>query len=132
MSEANSQHAASTSSRRWTVIGSGLLIAALALVVIYTSRSAFFSPLAVVVISAIGLAAVLLQVLFRRDRAARVHSPLWLNVLAVLFALAALFADSLRLSPQLSELMALGAVGSFGISSVVILAAIRKHRTLSR
>jgi len=118
--------------RRWTVFAAGLLLLALGLVVIYTSRSAFFSPLAVVVISAIGLAAVLLQVLFRRDLAARVHSPLWLNVLGILFALAALFADSFRLSPQLSELMALGAVGSFGISSVVILAAIRKHRAVSK
>src|SRR5438270_10231899 len=115
MSAANAQHAATPSSRRWTVIGSGLLIAALALVVIYTNRRAFFSPLAVVVISAIGLAAVLLQVLFRRDLAARVHSPLWLNVLGILFAIAALFADSFRLSAQLSELMALGAIGSFGI-----------------
>src|SRR5437879_12909608 len=111
MSEANAQHAASSSSRRWTVIGSGLLIAALALVVIYTSRSAFFSPLAVVVISAIGLAAVLLQVLFRRDLAARVHSPLWLHVLGVLFALVALFSDSLRVVPPLSEFMAFAALG---------------------
>jgi cytochrome bd-type quinol oxidase subunit 2 len=132
MPEANLQHDESTSSRRWTVIGSGLLIGALALVVIYTNRRAFFSPLAVVVISAIGLAAVLLQVLFRRDLAARVHSPLWLNVLGILFAIAALFADSFRLSPQLSELMALGAIGSFGISSVVILTAIRKHRAVSK
>jgi hypothetical protein len=132
MSEANLQHAESTSSRRWTVLGPGLLVGALALVVIYTNRRAFFSPLAVVVISAIGLAAVLLQVLFRRDLAARVHSPLWLNVLGILFAIAALFADSFRLSAQLSELMALGAIGIFGISSVVILAAIRKHRAVSK
>src|SRR5207245_10622286 len=97
MSEANAQHAASTSSRRWTVIGSGLLIAALALVVIYTSRSAFFSPLAVVVISAIGLAAVLLQVLFRRDLAARVHSQLCLTVAGVTLPLAASFPESLPL-----------------------------------
>jgi len=34
---------------------------ALALVVIYTNRSAFFSPIALVVVAAIGLAALLLQ-----------------------------------------------------------------------
>ena len=111
----------SSPSRRWTVIAAGLLIAALTLVVTYTNRSAFLSPLAVVVISAIGLAAVLLQLRFRRDLTNAVHAPVWLNVLGVLFALPALFADFLRLGSQFSELMALGAVGCFGISSVIVL-----------
>ena len=48
-------------SRRWTVIASGLLCGALAMVVLFTNRGAFFSPLAVVVMGAVGLAAVLLQ-----------------------------------------------------------------------
>jgi len=61
-----------------------------------------------------------------------VHAPVWLNVLGVLFALPALFADFLRLGSQFSELMALGAVGCFGISSVIVLDAIRKHRTVSK
>ena len=43
------------SSRRWTVIASGLLCGALALVVLFTNRGAFFSPLAVVVMGAVGL-----------------------------------------------------------------------------
>jgi len=43
--------------RRWNVIGSGLLCAAFAVVVLYTSPRAFFSPLALVVVAAIGLAA---------------------------------------------------------------------------
>jgi hypothetical protein len=47
-------------SRRWTVIASGLLVLALALVVIYTGPAAFFSPIALVVVAAIGLAALLL------------------------------------------------------------------------
>jgi len=38
--------------RRWTVIASGLLILALALVVIYTKAGAFLSPIALVVVAA--------------------------------------------------------------------------------
>src|SRR5271154_3332320 len=86
----------SGAARRWTVIASGLLLLALALVVIYTDPSAFFSPVALVVVSAIGLAALLLQVRFRQEFP-NVHSPLWLNVLGILCALASLFADSLRM-----------------------------------
>jgi hypothetical protein len=44
----------STVARRWTVIASGLLLLALALVVIYTEPNAFDSPVALVVVSAIG------------------------------------------------------------------------------
>jgi hypothetical protein len=47
----------------------------------------------------------------------------------VLFALAALFADVLRLSGAMAELMALGAVGSFSISGALILHAFRKQRS---
>ena len=113
--------------RRWTVITSGLLCGVLALVVLYTNRSAFFSPLAVVVVGAIGLAAVLLQLRFRnRQQTNVVRPPVWLNVLGILLALAALFGDLLRLSPQLTETLALGAVGSFAISGAIILHAFRK------
>jgi uncharacterized membrane protein len=119
--------------RRWTVIASGLLCGALALVVIFTNRGAFFSPLAVVVVAAIGLAAVLLQLRFRnRDQANAVRPPVWLNVLGILFALAALFADLLRLSSQVTQVMALAAVGSFAISSAVILHSFRKQRIASK
>jgi uncharacterized membrane protein len=121
--------AKSARTRRWTVIASGLLCGALGVVVIYTQRGAFFSPLAVVVVAAIGLAAVLLQVRFyNREQRSPVHSPLWLNLLGILFALAALFSDLLRLSPELALIMALGAVGSFGVSGVVVLHAFRKQR----
>src|SRR5438445_12095141 len=106
-------------SRRWTVIAAGLLIGALTLVVTYTNRSAFLSPLAVVVISAIGLAAVLLQLRFRRDLTSAVHAPVWLNVLGLLFGLPALFADFLRLGSQVAEIMAPGPVGSCGTTRVV-------------
>lgn len=116
-------------SRRWTVIASALLCGGLGLVVLYTRRSDFFSPLAVVVVAAIGLAAVLLQLrYYNREHSHPVHTPVWLNVIGVVFALAALFADFLRLSGQIAEVMALGAVGSFAISSAVILHSFRKQR----
>jgi len=120
-------------SRRWTVIASGLLCCGLGVVVLYTRRSAFSSPLSVVVVAAIGLAAVLLQLRFyNREHSTPVQAPMWLNVLGVLFALTALFADVLRLSVQMAEVMALGAVGSFAISSALILHAFRKHRIASK
>jgi hypothetical protein len=116
-------------SRRWTVITSALLCCGLGVVVIYTKRSAFFSPLAVVVVAAIGLAAVLLQLRFyNRGQSNPVQAPMWLNIMGVGFALIAFFADFLRLTSQLAELFALGAVGSFAISSAMILHAFRKRR----
>lgn len=115
--------------RRITVIASGLLCGALALVVIYTRRSEFFSPLAVVVIAAIGAAAVLLQLWLRnREHAEVVHPPIWLNSLGIVLALVALFSGRLRLSPEVTQLVALGAVGSFAVSSAVILHAFRKDK----
>lgn len=119
--------------RRWTVIASGLLCLILGLVVLFTRRGAFFSPLAVLVVAAIGLAAVLLQLRFRnREQASTVRPPVWLNALGILLAIAALFADTFRFSPQATELLALGAVGSFAISSAVILHAFRKQRVASK
>jgi uncharacterized membrane protein len=95
----------------------------------YTKRSAFFSPLAVVVVAAIGLAAVLLQLrLHNREHTNPVHAPMWLNILGVGFALAALFADFLGLNWEMAQVMALGAVGSFAISGGLILHAFRKRR----
>jgi len=119
--------------RRWTVIASGMLCGALALVVIFTNRRAFLSPLAMVVVAAIGLIAVLIQLRFHnRSEAPAVHSPLWLNVVGILLALPALFADRLRLSADSAQLLALGAVGSFAISSSMILHAFRKQRSASK
>jgi len=115
--------------RRWTVIASGLLCGLLALVVIYTKPGAFFSPIAVMVVAAIGLAAVLLQLRFyNRQELQPVHAPVWLNVLGIGFAVIALLSDYLRMSSQLAQVMALGAVGSFSISSAIILHAFRKRR----
>jgi putative effector of murein hydrolase len=123
---------AQDSSRRWTVIGSGLLIASMAVVVIYTTRRAFFSPITLVVVAAIGLVAVLLQLRFRRDVAQKVQLTMWLNIAGVAIALVALFADLLRLSWLVFHVTALVAVGCFSISSVVILEALRRNRVVSR
>ena len=119
----------SSKSRRWTVIASGLLCGLLALVVIYPRPGAFRSPVAVVVVAAIGLVAVLLQLRFyNRENSRPVQAPVWLNILGVVFAVAALFADIFHLSSDVAQLMALGAIGSFSISSAVILHAFRKRR----
>ena len=112
--------------RRWTVIASGLLLLALALVVIYTGPNAFYSPIALVVVAAIGLAALLLQVWFRRDLP-NIHSPLWLNVLGIFCAMASLFADYLRMTRRMLDLVAFAAVVCFGISGSLILHALRRR-----
>jgi hypothetical protein len=122
-----------TKPRRGTVIASGLLCGVLALVVIYTKRNAFYSLRAVVVVAAIGFAAVLLQLWLRnREKTPVVHPPVWLNVVGILFALAALFADTLKLSAQTSQFMALAAVGSFAVSAALILHIFRKDRITSK
>ena len=113
------------------MVAAGLLLGALALVVLYTSRRAFLSPLALVVIAAIGVAALLLQIRLRPDlsssmRASRV--PLWLNALGVLFAFGAVFADLLHLDPAFMLITALAAVVSFAVSGIFVLSALRKHR----
>jgi len=112
--------------RRWTVIASGLLLLALALVVIYTGPNAFFSPIALVVVAAIGLAALLFQVWFRRDLP-NIHSPLWLNVLGILCAMVSLFADYLRMKRGMLDLVAFAAVVCFGISGSLLLHALRRR-----
>lgn len=115
--------------RRWNVLLSGLLIGILALVVTFTSRAAFLSPAAVVVVAAIGLVALLLQLRLRYgDLAGAVHVPTWLNVVGIGFALGGVFGDHLRLSPGISEVLALIAVGCFAISGSIVLHELRKQR----
>jgi hypothetical protein len=116
--------------RRWTVIASGLLLLALALVVIYTGPNAFYSPVALVVVAAIGLAALLLQVWFHRDLP--IHSPLWLNILGILCAMVTLFADYLRMKRGIQDLVAFTAVVCFGISGSLILHALRRRMRTSQ
>jgi uncharacterized membrane protein len=115
--------------RRWTIFAAGFLLLALVLVVTYTGRAAFLSPIALVVVTAIGLAALLLQLRLRRGTAAAIHSPLWLNVLGLIFALVVVFADTLHLSANRMQLAALGAVICFAVSGVVVLHALRKNKS---
>jgi uncharacterized membrane protein len=122
-----------SSLHRSTVIASGLLCCGLAFVVLFTNRAAFFSPLTVIVVSAIGLVAVLLQLRFyNRTQRVPIQAPMWLNVLGVVLALIALFSDRLRIGPQLTQILALAAVGIFAISSAIILHAFRKNRMASK
>jgi FtsH-binding integral membrane protein len=114
--------------RGWRLVAAGLLLLALVLVVVYTGRAAFSSPLAIVVLAAIGLAALLLQLRLRKDLSASVRAPFWLNVAGLLFALASVFADFLHLSPRHLTIAALGAVVCFGISGTIVLRALRQHR----
>jgi len=110
-----------------TLVAAGLLLAALALVVIYTNRGAFFSPLALVVVAAIGLAALLLQLRLRPDLSSSARGPLWLNGIGVVSALGALSADVLHLNPALMLIAALAAVVSFAVSGIIVLGALRKR-----
>ena len=114
--------------RRWTIVAAGFLLLALAVVVIYTSRGAFMSPAALVVVAAIGLAALLLQLRLRRDIVIPIRAPLWLNVLGLIFAIAAIFPDVLRLNAASMQIAALGAVVCFAVSGMVVLHALRKKR----
>lgn len=117
-----------------TIVAAGLLLAALALVVLYTSRRAFLSPLALVVVAAIGVAALLLQIRLRPDlppssvRSSSARGSLWTNLLGVVFAIAAVFADFLHLNATLMLIAALAAVVSFAISGIIVLNALRKRR----
>jgi hypothetical protein len=118
--------------RGTTLVAAGLLLAALALVVLYTSRRAFLSPVALVVVAAIGMAALLLQLRLRPGlsssaRASSVRGPLWLNVLGVVFAVAAVFADVLHLNPAFMLIAALVAVVSFAVGGIIVLGALRKR-----
>ena len=120
--------ASGPAARRWTVIASGLLLLALALVVIYTRPNAFLSPIALVVVAAIGLAALLLQLRFRQDLP-QVRSPLWLNVLGLVCAVLALAADFLKMPRRILEVVSFAAVVCFGISGSLILQALRRQRS---
>jgi asparagine N-glycosylation enzyme membrane subunit Stt3 len=117
-------------SRRWTVIASGLLLLALALVVIYTQRTAFRSPIALVVVSAIGVAALLLQLRFRHDLPG-LQSSFW-TVVGTLASLFAIGAEYWKIPQRAVELASFVAVGCFGISGALLLHALRLGNTQPR
>ena len=103
-----------------------MLVLALALVVLYTGPNAFLSPIAIVVVAAIGLAALLLQLRFRRDLAS-VRTPVGLNAVGLFCALLALGADFLHMSRAAVEAIALAAVLCFGVSGALILRTLRRR-----
>jgi uncharacterized membrane protein len=126
-------HNSGPQTRRWTVLASGVLCGLLALVIIYTKPRAFRSPLAVVVVAAIGLAALLLQSsLYNRQQARPLRAPRWLNVIGIFCALISLFSDVIGLRPQLAQAMAFAAIGAFSISGTIIMHALRKGRIAQR
>jgi len=116
-----------------TVVAAGLLLAALALVVLYTGRQAFFSPVALVVVAAIGMAALLLQLWLRpglstaRSSSSSSRGALLLNLAGVVFAAGAVFADVLRLRSSFMLLAALAAILSFAIGGFLVIADLRKR-----
>lgn len=112
--------------KRKTVLGAGFLCIALTLVVMFTSPAAFRSPLALVVMALIGAAAVLLQIQLRDGESSHFRPPVWLNVAGILFTIGALFPSALHLGGKLVQAMVLGAVGSFAISSALVLHEFRK------
>jgi drug/metabolite transporter (DMT)-like permease len=112
--------------RRWTILAAAFLLLALAAVVLYTREGAFRSPVALVVMAAIGMAALLLQIRYRPDMA-RVRSSSWLNLLGLLCALAAIFSDVLHLSATFMLVAALLAVFCFGVSGALVLRALRRR-----
>lgn len=117
-------------SRNVTLIAAALLLAALALVVLYTSRRAFMSPMALVVIAAIGVAALLLQLRLRPDfsSAAPSRRPLVLGAFGVISAIAAILADLFHMGATLILMAALAAVVSFAAIGIIVTGALRKHR----
>ena len=118
----------SKSPRRCSVIAAGLLILAIGLVVMFTGNAAFRSPTAAVVLAAVGLMAVLMQHRLRSEAAPKIRAPQWLSLLGIVFAMAAFFADYLKLSSGMYQVSALGAVGCFGVSGVIVLDGIRRSR----
>ena len=128
MPDAPSNAAPQYKPRGWRLVAAGLLLLAVVLVVVYTGHAAFSSPLAIVVLAAIGLAALLLQLRLRKDLSAAVRAPFWLNAVGLVFALASVFADFLHLSPRQLMMAALGAVVCFGVSGTIVLRALRQHR----
>jgi hypothetical protein len=120
-----------------TVIAAGLLLVALAVVVLYTNQGAFLDPIALVVVAAIGVAALLLQRRLRPslssqtlgtgDQTGFARLPLWLNALGVVFGLAAFYADIFHKAAY-TLFTALVAVVAFAASGVILIRALRGKR----
>jgi len=113
MPNATSNQSPAPKPRGWSLVAAGFLLLALALVVV----------------ASIGLAALLLQLRMRKDVDGRIHAPIWLNVLGLIFAIGAVIADFLHANPNFMIVAALGAVVCFAVSGVVVLDAFRKRKS---
>ena len=129
MSEPASNSTVPPKPRGWALVAAGLLLLALALVVFYTGQRAFLSPLALLVVAAIGLAALLLQLRLRKDLDRKIHAPLWLNVLGLILAVSAVLTDFLHLSSKIMMVAALAAVVCFAFSGMSVLRSLRKQKS---
>ncbi len=119
--------------RRWTVIASGLLVGALAVIVTFTTRAAFLSPAAVAVVAAVGVMALMLQLRLHYPRkVAEIQLSSWLNVAGGVLALIAFFRDWLHVQAGVAELITLAAIACFGISGALVLHNLRKGRATDR
>jgi uncharacterized membrane protein YgdD (TMEM256/DUF423 family) len=118
--------------RRWNVITSGLLIGTLAVIVTFTSRAAFLSPTAIVVVAAVGVVALMLQLRFRYGDTSGVRSPMWLNMAGTVFALTAFLGDLFSIRSGILEVLALLSVGCFVFSGAIVLRELRKHRAVPK
>jgi FtsH-binding integral membrane protein len=115
--------------RRWTVITSGLLLGALAVIVTFTTHAAFVSPAAVVVVAAVGVMALMLQLRLRYpQKGGGIHLSSWLNLAGGILALSAFLRDWLHIGVAVAELLTLAAIGCFGVSGVLVLHNLRKRR----
>ena len=115
------------------MIASFLLVGALALIVMFTSRTAFFSPAAVVVVAAVGIMALLLQLRLRQPQGtSEIHLHSWLNLAGGLLAIATFLRDFLHIPGAVAELLALAAIGCFGVSGALVLHNLRKRRAANQ
>jgi multisubunit Na+/H+ antiporter MnhG subunit len=78
-------------------------------------------------VAAIGLAALLFQLRLRKDIDTRIHAPLWLNVLGLIFAVGAVIADFSHLKASFMLVAALAAVVCFAFSGVSVIRSVRKR-----
>lgn len=120
--------------RGGAVIAAGLLLGALALVVLYTSRNAFLSPIALMVVAAIGVAALLLQLRLRPELSVTLApksrlAVLCVNVVGLIFAVSALTADILHVGKTVKLVSPFVAVGCFALSGMILLKELRKVRS---
>lgn len=97
----------------------------------------FLSPLSMVVVAAVGVAALLLQARLQPEAVpanARASSrgSLWFTAIGVGFSIGAVFGDVFHLKPWFMGATALAAVVCFAAGGIVLLNMLRKRPSLTR